>query len=159
MKKFEKEGVLRFRSIGNIKSYRLNFENEKTANVLDLALIPQLDGRLKYRLEDFEKLKEITKSCILFGSYTDLKKEPNDLDVLFVLGGADFKVYKRRLEEIKSLAPVRIHDMIQTEEDLKTNLQKKNDVIIGILNKGVVLWGQKTIIKAIKDVYKTGKMP
>src|SRR3989338_8454547 len=78
LKKLEKEGILKEKNIANIKSYKINFDNEKTANILELAMIPELEGRLKFRLEDFKALKGITKSCIIFGSYINLKKQPND---------------------------------------------------------------------------------
>lgn len=154
LKKFEKENILKVKQIANIKSYRINFKDEKTDNILELALIPKLEGRVKYRLEDFKEIKEITKACMLFGSYIDLKKEPNDLDVLFVIDSKDFKEYKKRLENIKEIVPARVHDVLQTEEDLKNNLVNKDKVILNILKNGIIIWGRKTIINVIKNVYQ-----
>jgi len=68
LKKFEEEGILKVKKIANIKSYSINFDDEKTDNILELALMPKLEGRIKYRREDLKGLKEITKACILFGS-------------------------------------------------------------------------------------------
>src|SRR3989338_9378065 len=68
LKKFEEEGILKAKHIANIKSYSINFDDEKTDNILELALMPKLEGRIKYRLEDLKGLKEITKACILFRS-------------------------------------------------------------------------------------------
>lgn len=152
LKKFEQEGVLKAKRIVNIKSYAINFDDEKTESILELALIPTLEGRIKYRLEDFKPLKEITKTCIIFGSYTDLKKEPNDMDVLFIIDKKNFKEYKKRLADI--IVPVKIHDILQTEEDLKDNIITKDKIILQILTTGLILWGQKTIIQVIKNVYK-----
>lgn len=154
LKKFEKEGILKSNKIANIKSYSINFDNEKTGNILELALMPILEGRLKYRQEDFKDLKEITKVCILFGSYIDLKKEPHDLDVLFVIDKDNFKNYKKGLEVIKDIVPANIHDVLQTEEDLKNNVKNKDKVILQILREGVILWGINIMIKVIKNVYK-----
>jgi len=151
LKKFEKEGVLIAKTIANIKSYKMNFGNEKTSIVLELALISELDGRIKHRLEDFKELKEVTKACILFGSYIDLSKKPHDLDVLFVLDG--YEEYKKKLSAVKGIVPAEIHDVVQTEEDMKKNIIKKDEVILNILRKGIVLWGQKTITKVIQGVY------
>ena len=154
LKKFEKEGILKSNKIANIKSYSINFDNEKTGSILELALMPALEGRLKYRLEDFKDMKEITKACILFGSYIDLKKEPHDLDVLFVIDEDNFKNYKKGLEAIKDIVPAKIHDVLQTEEDLKNNIKNKDKIILQILRGGVILWGINTMIKVIKNVYK-----
>jgi DNA-binding Lrp family transcriptional regulator len=152
LKKFKQEGILKTKKIANIISYKINFDNEKTMNVLELVLIPDLKGRIEYRLDDFLELKEITKACIIFGSYIDIKKEPNDLDVLFILNKDNFKEYKKRLTALKNIIPVKVHDVIQTEEDLKRNIKEKNNVIIEILGKGMILWGYKTILKVIKNV-------
>lgn len=160
LRKFEKEGILVIKNIANIKSYKVNFGNEKTDAVLELALIPHLEGRIKYRLEDFRELKEMTNACVLFGSYINLKKEPHDLDVLFVLNKAQYKEYKERLSSVRDIVPARIHDIIQTEEDLKKNVLREDKAILEIIKNGYILWGQKLIIKVIKDVNqgKTGQM-
>lgn len=157
LKKFKKEGILKTKSIANIISYKINFEDEKTNAVLELALIPELDNKLKYRLNDLKGLKEITKSCILFGSYIKSNK-PHDLDVLFILD--NYKEYKKKIASVRDITPVKIHDVLQTEQDLKKNIINKDKVILEILKKGVILWGQKIIIKVIKDVCsrKTEKM-
>jgi len=154
LKKLEKEGILEGKNIANIKSYKLNFDNEKTQVVLELALIPELKGKIKYRYDDFKELKEITKSCIMFGSYINPKKEAHDLDILFILDNKNYKEYKRRLPVIKNIVPAKIHDIIQTEDDLIKNVTKKDKVILEILRNGIVMWGQKIIIKVIKDVYQ-----
>ena len=154
LKKFEKEGILKSNKIANIKSYSINFDNEKTGSILELALMPALEGRLKYRLEDFKDMKEITKACILFGSYIDLKKEPHDLDVLFVIDEDNFKNYKKGLEAIKDIVPAKIHDVLQTEEDLKNNIKNKDKIILQILREGVILWGISVMIRVTKNVYK-----
>ena len=154
LKKFEEEGILKAKHIANIKSYSINFGDEKTDNILELALMPKLEGRIKYRLEDFKGLKEITKACILFGSYLDLKKEPHDLDILFVIDRNNFKQHKKRLAGIKDIVPAKNHDVLQTEEDLKNNIANKDKVILQILRAGIILWGIKTIIKVIKNFYQ-----
>ena len=154
LKKFEEEGILKAKHIANIKSYSINFDDEKTDNILELALMPNLEGRIKYRLEDFKVLREITKACILFGSYIDLKKEPHDLDILFVIDRNNFKQYKKKLADIKDIVPAKIHDVLQTEEDFKSNIENKDKVILQILRAGIIFWGIKTIIKVIKNFYQ-----
>ncbi|MBU1204514.1 MAG: winged helix-turn-helix transcriptional regulator [Nanoarchaeota archaeon] len=154
LNKFEKQGILKPKNIANIKSYKINFENEKTVIILELTLIPKLEKRIKYRLDDLNELKEITKTCIIFGSYTNMNKKPNDLDALFVLDKNNFEKYKKKLSNLREIMPVKIHDVLQTEEDLKHNIIQKDKIILDILKTGIILWGQKTIIEVIKDVYK-----
>lgn len=149
LKKFEREGILAAKNIANIKSYRVNFNNEATDNYLELALMNDLAGRIKYRMDDLKHLRNVTKVCIIFGSYISQKKEPNDLDVLFIVEKENYKEYKAALRE--AIIPVKIHDVVQTENDLLQNIRKKEKVIMEILRKGHVLWGQKTIVKVIHN--------
>ncbi|MBU0614528.1 MAG: hypothetical protein KJ601_00380 [Nanoarchaeota archaeon] len=156
LRKFEHEGILKVKKIGNIRSFELIFDNDKTEIILEYALIPKLEGRLKNRVEDLKVLRETVKVCILFGSYIDLKKNPNDMDILCILDKTRFKEYKKKLSEAAQIMPVKIHDVVQTEDDLADNLCKSDTVIIEILKKGIVLWGQKELLKVIMHVH-TGK--
>lgn len=151
LKKFEGEGILIPEAVANAISYKLNFKNPKTGAVLELALISDVKGKIRYREEDFKGLKGVAKACVLFGSYIDPKAAPHDLDVLFVFDKDKFKEYKKKLNEIKEIAPVKIHDIIQTEEDLKANIIKKDKVILEIIGEGIFLWGQRAIVRVISD--------
>lgn len=153
LKKFEWEKILKFKQISNIKSYYLDFKNNKTKNIMELALSPKIiEGRIKYRAGDLEPLKKITKTCVLFGSYTAEKKEPNDLDVLFVFDKKNYKEYKKISNKIKEICPVAIHDVIQTKQDLVNNIKKRDKVIMNILENGIFLWGQSIIVKVFSSV-------
>ncbi|GBE20558.1 hypothetical protein BMS3Abin17_01299 [archaeon BMS3Abin17] len=154
LRKFEEEGILISKKIANIKSYGLNFNNEKTKNILELSLINELEGKLKFRKADLEPLKEIAICCIVFGSYTDIKKEPNDMDILFIIDKSMFKEYRKKALEIFKSIPVKVHDIIQTKEDFKENICKKDKVIINALRYGVIFWGHNEIIEFIENEYK-----
>jgi len=152
--KFEDEGILKSKNIANIKSYSLNFENEKTRNILKLALIPELKSRLKFRFEDLKPLQEISKACVIFGSYAGLKKEPSDMDIFFIINKQKFNEFKKKLRIIYKTIPIKVHDILQTEEDFEYNLRKRDKIILEILKKGVILWGFDEIIKIVENEYK-----
>jgi len=154
LRKFEKEGILKSKKIANIISYSINFENEKTKNILELSLNEELTGRVKFRYEDLKILKEITDACILFGSYIDQKKEPNDMDVLFILNKLQFKKYKEESLQIYKTIPIKVQDILQTEEDFKKNIANKDKVILEILKTGKIFWGSKKIISIIENEYQ-----
>lgn len=151
--KLEKEGVLKAKPIANLKAYHPDFENEKTARVLELAFMPDaLDGRVKSRADDLKPLKAITQACIIFGSYITTKKEPGDLDILFILKRTNFEAYKTTLSRAQDITPIKIQDVVQTIDDARQNLKKGDPVVAGALCKGIVLWGQDIIIQVIKSV-------
>lgn len=151
--KLEKEGILKIKHIANIKAYRLDFNSEKTTRVLELAFMPDvLEGRVKMRAEDIQLMKTATQGCILFGSYTTTKKEPGDLDILFVVQGKNFEAYKRALSKAQDIIPVKIQDIVQTTKDLNKNLKKGDPIIVEALRNGIVLWGFTVLVVAIKNV-------
>ncbi|MEK6867462.1 MAG: hypothetical protein AABX98_01430 [Nanoarchaeota archaeon] len=151
--KLEKEGVLQAKAIANIKAYHLDFTNEKTQRLLEFAFMPAvLDGRVRFRAEDLQSLKKIVKACIFFGSYITSKKEPGDLDVLFLLEQKDFVSYKHEFAKVQNITPVKIQDIVQTSIDLEQNLKKKDPIIIEALRNGIVLWGFESLALVIKNV-------
>src|SRR3989338_2212191 len=121
----------------------------------ELYFIPEkLEGRIKHRAEDLELLKNITSICIVFGSYMTEKKEPEDLDLLFVLEKEEFGSYKKTINKIKDITPVKIQDIIQNSKDLMENIKKEDPVILASINKGIVLWGFEKLAKMIENVHK-----
>lgn len=150
--KLEKEGILKVKPIANIRSYKLDFMNEKTSRVLELALMPDiLEGRVKARSTDLKPLKEVTQACILFGSYITTKRNPGDLDVLLILKSANFKAYKNTLAKVKDITPVKIQDVVQTDNDMLQNLKKGDPIVTAALKEGIVLWGVDTLVQVIKN--------
>ncbi len=150
--KLESQGVLRAKPIANIKAYKLDFTNEKTVRVLELAFMPDaIEGRVKLRAGDLQPMRAVTQACILFGSYITTKKEPGDLDVLFVLKRASFEAYKRALGKVQDIVPVRMQDVVQTAGDLQQNIRKENPIVTEALQNGIVLWGFDALVKVIKN--------
>ncbi len=50
--------------------------------------------------------------------------------------------------------PVKIHDVIQTREDLAQNLKKNDPIVVQAILKGKVLWGFDLLVETIKDAAK-----
>lgn len=150
--KLENEGILRKKHIANITSYKLNFENDKTMRVLELAFIPEsIEGRVKLRAEDLQQMKAAAKACILFGSYITAKQKPGDIDILFVLEKSRFNEFKQKLAAVQGIMPVRIQDVVQTQEDLQQNLKKGDKIIKEALQNGIALWGYDIIAGVVKN--------
>lgn len=154
LRKLEKEGILESKQISHIKSYKLNFDSEKTKSIVEIALYSDIKGRIKFRYDDLKPLKDIAAACIIFGSYIDMKKEPNDLDIMFIIEKDKFKAYKEALKAVYPAMPIKVHDVLQTEEDIKKNILNKDKTIIQILRTGIILWGHKKIVEVIGDDYK-----
>ena len=151
LKKFGKRGILVFKKIANLKSYKINFQSREAEKLLELILLPDYnESKISYRYNDLKPLKKITGLCIIFGSYVTKKEKPNDLDILFVVKKADYKKYHLALDKIKLITPLKLHDTIQTKADLIKNIKKGDPLIMTVLDKGVILWGQEFLIEVVK---------
>lgn len=154
LKKFEKENLLKITNISNIKSYKLNFNENKLSPFLELCLSDKLDNKLSNRYNDLSELNDIVKICIIFGSYVKGKKDPSDIDILFIIEKKDFDSYKNKLIHIKELLPLRLQDVIQTKEDFMQNFLNEDKVLKSIINEGIILWGLKDFIELVKNANK-----
>lgn len=154
LQKLSKEGIITLKKIANISTYSLDFTNSKTKNICELSIIVNPNPKISNRLEDLKDLKEVTGIGIIFGSYITEKSNPEDIDLFFLLKEENFKKYKERIKNIYPAMPLKVQDILQTEKDLIENILKKDRVIIEILQKGFVLWGQDKLIEIMKNGYK-----
>lgn len=155
LKKFEEKEVLLPKKIANLRSYKINFDSIEATKLLELILIPNYkESKISYRYNDLKPLENISKLCIIFGSYITKKERPNDIDTLFVIKKADYKKYNRALDKVKMVMPFKLHDVIQTKRDLIKNIKKRDKILIKAISEGIVLWGHEFLIDVIKNVAK-----
>lgn len=153
LKKFGKKRILLFKKIANLKSYKINFESIEANKLLELILIPDYkESKISYRYNDLKHLEKITKLCIIFGSYITKKEKPNDIDILFVIKKADYNKYTQALDKLKMVVPFKLHDVIQTREDLIKNIRKRDKIVVNAIREGAILWGHEFLIEVIKHV-------
>lgn len=151
LKKLEKINAIKPEKIGNGIFYRANLDEEIGIKLAEFVLAQNdLNPYAKVQAEDLEKLKPTALSCVLFGSVLKKGREARDIDVLIVLGKKDFKNVYKILEEIKEINPKKIHDIMQTKEDLAENIRKNDEVILDAITNGKVLWGSEVIVEVIK---------
>ena len=155
LKKFKEKGVLLVKKIANSKSYKINFDNREANKLLELVLMPNYNElKISYRHNDLKPLEEITKLCVIFGSYITKKEKPNDIDILFVIKKGDYKKYSETLEKVNRAIPFKVHDVIQTKEDLIKNIKSEEEIVLKVISEGVVLWGHEFLIEVIKNAKK-----
>jgi len=71
----------------------------------------------------------------------------NDLDLLTLIDKKKFPELKAKIKEFESISPKKIHLVVQTEQDFKKNLRKRDPVIREILRRGYILWGYDLLYK------------
>ena len=73
---------------------------------------------------------------------------------MFVIKKSDYKRYSEILGKVKRILPLKLHDVIQTKEDLTKNIKKEEKLIIEAVSEGIVLWGHEFLIEVIKNAVK-----
>jgi DNA-binding Lrp family transcriptional regulator len=155
LKKFEEKNILISKKIANAKSYKINFNNRETNKLLELILMPDYsESKIKYRYNDLKPLESISSLCIIFGSYATKKENPNDIDILFVIKKSNYNKYSEILEKAKRILPLKLHDVIQTREDIIKNIKADEKLILEVIYSGIILWGHEFLIEVIKDAIK-----
>ncbi len=154
LKKLEKDDIIYCKDIGRIKAYRINFENTLILSYMEIALNDKRinEAKIKVRVKDLSEMKGICKAVALFGSYVTEKKNPSDIDILFVFEPEKFRLFQKKLDEILGLIPYKIHDVIQTEQDFVNNLKKQDKIIREVIRNGVILFGHDVIARSVKSV-------
>lgn len=153
LKRLESSTILKSKQFGKAVFYKVDL-NSSYARAYIMFLLKkeaeEIIPRVKRWVKELRKLKG-AEIGILFGSV--LKKEKfNDVDLLVVLKSAQNKTLNMSISEMNEINIKKIHTVKQTRQDLITNLEKKDDVVLSIIKNGIVLFGYEEIVGVIKDV-------
>jgi DNA-binding Lrp family transcriptional regulator len=156
LKNLEEMNAIKPEKIGNAIYYKVNLDEEIGVKLAAFVLVQnELNKYAKLQAEDLKQLKDITLSCILYGSVIRKGREAKDIDVMIVLSDENYKEdYKKvyeKLREISKLKPKKIHDLTLTRKDLVKGIKNKDDVIMDVIKTGKILWGSEIIVEAIKN--------
>lgn len=157
LKSLEKKSVLVSRKIGNGIYYVLNLDNKEAENITELVLMESRNKALSKNshasiyAKDFKDGEKLSKAIILFGSILE-SKDAKDVDVLFIIDKGKSKEVEDFCMKLSNLRPKRANPLLMTMADFKKNIKKQDTVIAGILKKGVILFGEDTVINILRGV-------
>lgn len=149
--KLESQAVLKSENLGNAIFYQLDYSKPLAIQLARLVLIErEIKPRIKVIIEDLEPLKVVTKCAVLFGSILETAKA-NDIDLLLVLEKSRFSDMQKITDQINKISPKKIHSIIQTKSDLLNNIKKRDKIVIDVIKKGMILWGEDLIVDCIRN--------
>ena len=157
LKSLEKKGVLVSQKIGNGIYYVLNLDNKEAKSITELVLMESRNKPLSKNphaliyAKDFKDGEKLSKAIILFGSILE-SKDAKDVDVLFIIDKGKSKAVEDFCMKLSNLRPKRINPLFMTMADFKENIKKQDRVITDILKKGVILFGEDTVINILRGV-------
>lgn len=154
LKSMEMQGILKPERIGNSVFYHINFESDFAVKAAGLSLFEEIiSPYAKVQAKDLQALKKKASAVILYGSVLKDGSKAEDVDIMAVVEQEDYPLFRKALAELQNKKPKHIHAVVMSREDLRNNLAKKDAVILEILNKGNILWGQDVVVEAIKYSY------
>jgi len=149
-KKLEKESILISRELGKAKFYKLNLNNDYVKKYVVFLLKRESEQVSYYTRKWVNEVKKINNAdiIILFGSILR-KKEVKDVDVLLITNEKRFSKLKKEVEEINFVNTKELHPIYQTEKDFKTNIEKKDKIVLDAI-RGIVVFGEDKFMELIK---------
>ena len=154
LKRLEKEGVLKSKQIGKSFVYRVNYENKYACKYVSLVLSReaiQASSTVKRWINEVRKVQN-GDIAMLFGSVLN-KKEPNDIDVLFVTDQKRFKKLKQEVEKINQMNVKKLHPMYQSFDDVVKNVQRRDKPLLNAI-KGVIVFGEDKFLEVYNESRK-----
>ena len=151
-RRLEKEQIISLKELGKANFYKLNLENDYVKEYVRFLLKREAEHAhpyVKVWIEDIRKIKS-ADAAILFGSVLKKHKEARDIDVVLTIKPKKFKKVQKEIEEINEMHTKRMHPIYMAKGDLAKNLKKGNEAMQEAI-KGIVVFGEDTIIKEIID--------
>jgi len=157
LKSLEKKGVLVSQKIGNGIYYVLNPDSKEAGNITELVLMESRNESLSKKslasiyAKDLRDAEKLSKAIILFGSILDTR-DAKDVDALFIIDKGKSKAVEDFCLKLSNLRPKRVNPLLMTMVDFKKNIKKQDKVIVDILKKGVILFGEDVLIDILRGV-------
>lgn len=153
LKNLEKQSFVVPKPFGKAIEYKFNFSNALAKKSVELFLLEEVELRHRRWLVEFGDLAD-AYILVLFGSVVRKEKEKdyNDIDLVVVVSKDKFRAAYKAIDEKQGLMIKRIHVVWQSPDDLKSNLKKKDAVMLDALRTGVVLKGQAELVEVVKSV-------
>ncbi len=148
MKKLEAREIVKSRQVGKAVIYSLNLDNPLTVLEINTALTIEAQNNKRWVFE-FEGLKGIAKSVVLFGSILRNEEAARDIDVHVIAEKADYPKVKKIIDNKNDILPKHIHLIFQTHKDFQKDLDRKYPMIIEMIKTGIVLYGQDEFRKMV----------
>lgn len=151
LKNLEKRGFVIPKPFGKAIEYKFNFANALAKKSIELFLLEEAELKHRRWLAEFGDIAE-AYILVLFGSASRKEKDYNDIDLVVVVPQSKFRALRKAIDEKQGLMIKRIHVVWQSPNDLKSNLKKKDPVMLDAVRTGVVLKGQAELIEVVKNV-------
>ena len=157
LKGFERSRFVKGKRLGNAIYYGLNLQNREVRKLCELVLMESkrraLDSNPQASVysKDLEEAASFSKAAALFGSVVN-QEEVRDIDVLFITTKKGVKRVEDFCLKLSSVRMKSISPLIMTSGDLKNNVRRRDEVVLEILKKSIVIYGEGEIVEILRSI-------
>ncbi len=130
---FENDGLVKKKIIGRMTMYKLNLENPLIIEIISIIEKERILNRKKELVlkEVVEFIHKQNCHALIFGSFAEGKKNPRDIDLLFLgkLDKTKIKSLENRIN--KKIHLVEVEQITEISETLKEEIKSKHLIISG----------------------------
>lgn len=151
LKVLEAKGLVEGKMLGRATFYRFCHESDyakETARFLLLEEAQSAPSRVVRWARELKKLEGKAEFAVVFGSVLS-SDNYNDVDVLVVCAKPNAKAAKDAIAGMNRMSNKKIHALLQTPEDLASNIKSKNPAVLAALRNGIVAFGAENYLEML----------
>jgi len=155
LKRLSEKKILLGDKKGNATFYKPRLDNPYVIKLLELIFTDNSDqsNYVKGWIQNLQQFNSEVKALFIFGSILTKGKNARDVDVCFVLKSYNnYGKVEQRIKELNKIHKLKIHPLHITEEDFIRKLKESNKPLINMVKNCVVVHGQETFVRIVKDV-------
>lgn len=157
LKKLESNKFVILKAVGRGKTstslISLNWENPLLEKTVSLYLTEEAIKQRRWQV-NFAELEKVVDFVILYGSILHSPQEAGDIDILGIAPKKSFVTVQIAIDKAQKTQSKKIHAINLTENEFKAELQKNNKAFTDAVKKGVILFGQESFVKFMREMTK-----
>lgn len=157
LRKLEEGKYISLKPVGKGKTstsiVKINWENPLVEKTLSLYLTEDAIRQRRWQV-NFTELEKVVDFSILYGSIVHSPQEAGDIDILGIAPKKSFVKVQIALDKAQKTQSKKIHAINFTESEFKTELQKANKAFTDAVKKGIILFGQESFVKFMREMTK-----
>ncbi len=150
LKRFKKNNILLSKKIGKSTIYRINIKEEFVQKLIAFALINEASRYPRWK-EEFKSLYKKNRILLFYGSASRNYSSASDIDIFVVIDKKDFYEVSKKIGQIQSILPKKLHAIKATKEDLAKSIRENNKAMAEILKTAIVLYGYDKYMDVVNE--------
>ncbi|MFH1638164.1 MAG: hypothetical protein ABIB71_07090 [Candidatus Woesearchaeota archaeon] len=154
IKKLEAEEYTLIESVGSGKTstsiIKINWDNLLVEKALALYLTEESIKQRRWRV-NFAELEKEVEFLVLYGSIVTSPQQADDIDILTIAKKNKFVKNQKIINEIQKTESKKIHLIDFTPHGFRKELKNNNKAFVDAIKKGIILFGQESFAKFMKN--------